>query len=190
MPDARLLMVLFQRDARCFAQHGSLYNWYRNAFSAVRHTGICGGRKHFLCGLASIAARAFSLSLHSRLYKPLMNPAPSRRELRFMPLLVHFSVTRSVCCKEGGQRLPPGGSWIREWMEHPRAKTEGERASCIQVMLHSARHRPSKSQFVNDRPSSFLPFQLLLWQFLYKREARKRWHQNLPLGGKVARRKP
>ena len=28
--------------------------------------------------------------------------------------------------KECDLKLPPGGSWIREWMEHPRAKTEGE----------------------------------------------------------------
>ena len=48
------------------------------------------------------------------------------------------------------ERLPPGGSWIREWIENPRAKTEGECESSLKTCYRRNR--------INSPPKGCGPF--------------------------------
>ena len=68
----------------------------------------------------------------------------SRGSLRLYCSLSTFLQRVPHCCKKVGPKAPSRGSWIRERMEHPRAKTEGECAGCY--TLQPLRNRIFPSQ--------------------------------------------
>ena len=74
------------------------------------------------------ATPALSLSLRSRIFNPLTNPAPSGREPQSL-CRSSFPLPLIPCpSKEGDQRLPPGGSWQRAC-----SLTEGERGTAAPI---------------------------------------------------------
>ena len=113
----------------------------------------CWGRRALFdpVQLVMTAARAFSLSLRSRLCKPFANPAPSRREPRSVPRLDVSSAGDKNQPQRRRKRLPPGGSWQRR-----KAMTEGERGSDTAVKLQGCGQVSSPPMHVCERPHAGL----------------------------------